>query len=164
MGKTIILNLSDVKLKGDVLDVGENYGIIYSISKEAFDEVSVDVVEGNEINVEVYGEYDTCTMFFCLSKYWREGARAKLIQEVSKLVKVGGEICLWDINKEVGSVFNNKVISVLPSGDTKEFEFKNLNPIIKSNIDDTNKLLSKYYSVIEEKCWEDIFFIRGKKI
>ena len=34
MGKTIVLNLSDVKLNGDILDVGESFGVIYNISKE----------------------------------------------------------------------------------------------------------------------------------
>lgn len=47
MGKTIILNLSDIKLTGDVLDVGESYGVIYNISKDAIDEVSVDLLEGS---------------------------------------------------------------------------------------------------------------------
>ena len=37
MGKTIILNLSNVILEGDILDVGEIYGVIYNLSKEAFD-------------------------------------------------------------------------------------------------------------------------------
>lgn len=47
MGKTIILNLSGVKLSGDVLDVGESYGVIYNISKDAIDEVSIDLLEGD---------------------------------------------------------------------------------------------------------------------
>ena len=45
--KTIILNLSGVKLSGDVLDVGESYGVIYNISKDAIDEVSIDLLEGD---------------------------------------------------------------------------------------------------------------------
>ena len=55
-------------------------------------------------------------------------------------------------------------MSVLPSGKTKEFEFKNLNPISKSNIDDTKRFLSDIYTIKEEKVWEDIFFIKGEKI
>ena len=84
--------------------------------------------------------------------------------EVSKLIKVGGEIYIWDINKEMGEVSNNKVMAVLPSGKIKEFEFKNLNPISTSNIDNTKKMLENMYSIKEEKLWEDIFFIRGEKI
>ncbi|WP_195988832.1 hypothetical protein [Clostridium sp. D53t1_180928_C8] len=163
MGKTIILNLSDIKLTGDVLDVGESYGVIYNISKDAIDEVSVDLLEGS-IDENTHGGYDTCTVFFYLSSMWRDANKINLIKEASKLVKVGGEIYIWDINKEIGEVFNNKVVAVLPSGKTKEFEFKNLNPISKSNIDDTKRMLGDIYTIKEEKVWEDIFFVKGEKI
>ena len=46
MGKTILLNLSNINLKGDILDIGESYGVIYSLSKEILDELSIDVIEG----------------------------------------------------------------------------------------------------------------------
>ncbi|MCI9070166.1 hypothetical protein [Clostridium sp.] len=164
MGKTIILNLSGVKLTGDVLDVGESYGVIYNLSKDTIDEVSVDMLEGTIDEKNTYGEYDTCTVFFYLSSIWRDSNKFNLIKEASKLVKVGGEIYIWDINKEIGEVSNNKVMAVLPSGKTKEFEFKNLNPLSKSNIDDTKKMLSNIYDIKEEKVWEDIFFIRAEKI
>ena len=164
MGKTIILNLSGVKLLGDVLNVGESYGVIYNISKDTIDEVCVDLLEGSIDEKSIQGEYDVCTIFFYLSNLWRESARVQLINEVSKLIKVGGEIYIWDINKEMGEVSNNKVMAVLPSGKIKEFEFKNLNPISTSNIDNTKKMLENMYSIKEEKLWEDIFFIRGEKI
>lgn len=164
MGKTIILNLSGVKLLGDVLDVGESYGVIYNISKDTIDEVCVDLLEGSIDEKGIQGEYDVCTIFFYLSNLWRESTRVQLINEVSKLIKVGGEIYIWDINKEMGEVSNNKVMAVLPSGKIKEFEFKNLNPISTSNIDNTKKMLENMYSIKEEKLWEDIFFIRGEKI
>ena len=164
MGKTIILNLSGVKLLGDVLDVGESYGVIYNISKDTIDEVCVDLLEGSIDEKSIQGEYDVCTIFFYLSNLWRESARVQLINEVSKLIKVGGEIYIWDINKEMGEVSNNKVMAVLPSGKIKEFEFKNLNPISTSNIDNNKKMLENMYSIKEEKLWEDIFFIRGEKI
>ena len=164
MGKTIILNLSGVKLLGDVLDVGESYGVIYNISKDTIDEVCVDLLEGSIDEKSIQGEYDVCTIFFYLSNLWRESARVQLINEVSKLIKVGGEIYIWDINKEMGEVSNNKVMAVLPSGKIKEFDFKNLNPISTSNIDNTKKMLENMYSIKEEKLWEDIFFIRGEKI
>ena len=111
----------------------------------------------------LHGGYDTCTVFFYLSSIWRESSKFNLIREASKLVKVGGEIYIWDINKEIGEVSNNKVMAVLPSGKTKEFEFKNLNPISKSNIDDTKKMLGDIYDIKEEKVWEDIFFVKGRK-
>ena len=164
MGKTIILNLTDVRVKGDILDVGESYGVIYNISEDVIEEVCVDYVECEIKESKMVEQYDTCTMFFSLSSIWRESNKVNLIREASKLVKVGGEIYIWDINKEIGEVSNNKVMAVLPSGKTKEFEFKNLNPLSKSNIDDTKRMLSDIYDIKEEKVWEDIFFVRGEKI
>ena len=64
MGKTIILNLSDIKLTGDILDVGESYGVIYNISKDAIDEVSVDLLEGSIDEKTTHGEYDTLYSVF----------------------------------------------------------------------------------------------------
>ena len=164
MGKTIILNLSGVKLSGDVLDVGESYGVIYNLSKEVFDELAIDYVEDNNKDILLSEGYDTCTIFFYLSDIWREGGRAKLIEDVTRFVKKGGNIYIWDINKEIGKVFNNKIRAVLPSEKIKEFEFKNLNIMSKSNLEDTKKLLEPNYKITEEKIWEDIYFVKGKKL
>ena len=46
MGKTIILNLSNIKLTGDVLDVGESYGVIYNISKDTIALKMRDILTG----------------------------------------------------------------------------------------------------------------------
>ena len=43
MGKRIILNLREVKLKGDILDVGESFGVIYNLSKDILGELAVDL-------------------------------------------------------------------------------------------------------------------------
>ncbi|MBQ6820525.1 MAG: hypothetical protein IJO26_04425 [Clostridium sp.] len=164
MGKTIILNLSDISLKGNILDIGESFGVIYNISKDIMDEISVDYVSSDSEIKLVEEEYDTCTMFFCLSNLWNNPSRFRLIDEIGKYIKPGGELYIWDINKESREIINNKIIAVLPSGRHKEFEFKNLNPIIKSNIEENKKLIEKYYIIEETKLWEDIHFIRGKKI
>lgn len=163
MGKTIILNLSDVKLNGDVLDVGENFGVIYNLSTDLEDEVAVDYVGSESRHLLNKEDYDTCTIFFHLSNMWSMNSRLSLIKEVTKYLKVGGEIYIWDINKEVGTVVNNTINALLPSGKLKEFEFKNLNPLSKSNIDDTKIILEKFYKIEETKLWEDIYFIKAKK-
>ena len=70
MGKTIILNLSDVILEGDILDVGESYGVIYNLSKEVFDELAIDYVEDNNKDILLSEGYDKCTIFFSISDIW----------------------------------------------------------------------------------------------
>ena len=164
MGKTIILNLSDVVLNGDVLDVGESYGVIYNLTKEALDELAIDFADDNNKESLIKEGYDTCTIFFDMSSIWREGERVKLINDVSRFIKKGGDIYIWDINKDIGQVINNKIRAILPSGKIKEFEFKNLNLMSKSNSEDIKNILNDKYIITEEKIWEDIYFIKGQKI
>ena len=163
MGKTIVLNLNHINIKGDVLDVGESFGVIYNIAKDIDDEVSVDYIE--EENSELLKErsYDNCTIFFALSNIWGEYQREKLLQKISKSIKSGGNIYIWDINKEVGKLFNNKIRVILPSEKIKEFQFKNLNPMTSSSIEETRKILSGQFGIEEEKVWEDIYYIKARK-
>ena len=163
MGKTIVLNLNHINIKGDVLDVGESFGVIYNIAKDIDDEVSVDYIE--EENSELLKErsYDNCTIFFALSNIWGDYQREKLLQKISKSIKSGGSIYIWDINKEVGKLFNNKIRVILPSEKIKEFQFKNLNPMISSSIEETRKMLLGQFGIVEENVCEDIYYIKARK-
>ena len=163
MGKTIVLNLNHINIKGDVRDVGESFGVIYNIAKDIDDEVSVDYIE--EENSELLKErsYDNCTIFFALSNIWGDYQREKLLQKISRSIKSGGNIYIWDINKEVGKLFNNKIRVILPSEKIKEFQFKNLNPMSSSSIEETRKILSGQFGIEEEKVWEDIYYIKARK-
>jgi hypothetical protein len=165
MGKTLVIDLRDVVLQGDILDVGEkNLGVIYSISKEAEEELSLDYVSlENKIQLKDR-KYDACTFFFELNKLWTILEKEKLIKEINSYLNEFGEIYIWDINKERGKVFNNKVRIILPNGKIKEFIFKNLNLILSSNIEEIKKILEKYFEIVETKAWEDVFFIKGKKL
>ncbi|AGX44066.1 hypothetical protein [Clostridium saccharobutylicum] len=164
MTKTLVINLEDINLQGDILDVGEkNSGIIYNISKEVEEELSLDYVcEDTKIELK-NRQYDACTFFFELNKIWTNTQKERLISEVSNYVKEDGEIYIWDINKERGKVFNNKIRVILPNNKIKEFAFKNLNILSHSNIEEIKKILKKHFKVEVTKVWEDIFFIRGRK-
>lgn len=163
MGKTIILNLSTLELKGDVLDVGENFGVIYKLMKDTEEACTVDyIVDENQYLIQG-NKYDVCTIFFHLSKLWSFTSKDDLLDEVTKYLKKGAEIYIWDINKEIGQILNNKVRVLLRNNTEKEFELKNINPLSKSSVEETEFLLSKDYDIIETKVWEDIHFIKGKK-
>ena len=64
------------------------------------------------------------------------------------------------INKKL---FNNKIRVILPSEKIKEFQFKNLNPMTSSSIEETRKILSGQFGIEEEKVWEDIYYIKARK-
>ena len=107
--------------------------------------------------------YDNCTIFFALSNIWGDYQREKLLQKISRSIKSGGSIYIWDINKEIGKLFNNKIRVILPSEKIKEFQFKNLNPMTSSSIEETRKILSGQFDIEEEKVWEDIYYIKARK-
>ncbi|WP_315067566.1 hypothetical protein [uncultured Clostridium sp.] len=165
MGKTLVINLEDVVFEGDILDVGDkNLGIIYNISKEVEEELSLDYVR-SDTKIELKSrKYDACTFFFDLNKIWTSLEKERLIKEVSSYIRDDGEIFIWDIKKERGKVFNNKIRVILPNGKIKEFIFKNLNILLSSNIEELKKILEKYFKIEETKAWEDVFFIRGRKL
>ena len=96
MGKTLVIDLEDIVLQGDILDVGEkNLGIIYNISKEAQDELSLDYV-CNDTKVELKSrEYDACTFFFDLNKIWTSLEKEKIIKEVSSYLKENGDRIIY---------------------------------------------------------------------
>lgn len=165
MGKTLVINMENIELKGDVLDVGEkNLGVIYNLSKDIEDELSLDYIDnGSKIELQER-EYDACTFFFELNRFWTNIEREKLIRDVSGYLKENGEILIWDINKERGKVFNNKIKVILPRENIKEFTFKNMNILSSSNVEEIKKILEKYFKIEETKTWEDIFFIKGRKL
>lgn len=164
MGKTIVLNLSDINLKGNILDVGESYGVIYNMSKEISDEISIDTLISEGEDLEIKEKYDCCTVFFYLSSVWSMATRYSLLDDVSKYIKKNGCIYIWDINKEVGEFINNNIRVFLPSEKVKDFEFRNLNPLSKSSIDETKIMLEKNFNIEETREWEEVYFIKASRI
>ena len=61
-------------------------------------------------------------------------------------------------------MFNNKIKVILPTEKHREFTFKNLNILSNNSVDEIKKILEKYFEIEETKVYEDVFFIRGKKL
>jgi hypothetical protein len=164
LGKTLVIDMQDVYIKGDILDVAkENTGIIYSISKETEEELSIDYINANNKNILRRKEYDACTFFFNINSIWGIKRRENLVKEVYTYLKEKGEIYIWDIKKERGDFIDNKVEVMLPRDKVKNIVLKNYNPLITCSFEEIKKILEKYYEIEETKMWEDIFFIRGIK-
>ncbi|MGG7178648.1 hypothetical protein ACQPU1_13690 [Clostridium paraputrificum] len=165
MGKTLIINMNDVHIEGDILDLsGENTGVIYNMSKEVEEEVAIDYVSEESKYELKERKYDACTFFFNLNNIWGGRRKESIIREVSSYLKEEGSIYIWDVNKERGKIIDNKVKVLLPNEKVKEVEFKNYNPLITCTFEEVKKILEKYYKIEETKVWEDIFFIKGVRI
>ena len=164
MEKTLIINMDYVAINGDVLDVtSDKAGIIYNVSKDVIDEISVDYVDENNKDILLKRRYDICTFFFNLNEVWSNRKRECIIKEASQYLKKDGKIYLWDINKERGKIVNSKVKIKMPNKTFKETDVINLNPLIEFNYKDVEKILSKYFVINEEKVWEDMFYIKATR-
>lgn len=162
MDKTIILNMQDIILEGNILDVGgENYGIVYNIKKYLDDEVAVDYVESSK-GIETLG-YDTCVLFFSLGKINTSKDRKKLLNDIYPLIKEDGDIFLWDMIKSKNQVYKNKIKVILPGNKIKDFILRDINFLKEWGEEDGKKILEKYFEIQETKVWEDIYYIKAKK-
>lgn len=165
MGKTLVINMKDVKIEGDVLDVSSsnNNGIIYSLFKDVQEEVAIDYVDDNSKKNLENRKYDCCTFFFNLSYVWGNKKRESIIRDISKYLKEDGYIYIWDVKKELGKSINSKVKIILPNDTIKEFNLTNRNPLISSEVEDIKKVLEKSCKIEETKVWEDVFYIKARK-
>lgn len=164
MGKTLVINMDGFDICGDILDVCfDNNGVIYCISKEIEDELSIDYVEEGNNELLNTQKYDACTFFFNLNSVWSNRERKNIIKKVSNYLKEDGKIYLWDISKKRGQLIENKFRVKLPKNDFKEITVKNNNPLIECNFEILKKSIQKYYIIEESKEWEDMFYIRGTK-
>lgn len=164
MGKTIFINMNDVKIEGDILDLSsKNSGIMYSISKDVEDELCVDYVTSDDRELLNKRKYDACTFVFNLNNILGLRRKDKVVKEVINYLKDDGEIYIWDINKDVGKIIDYRMNVALPNGDLKRVLLKNYNPIVTCKFEEIKKVLEKYAEVKETKVWEDIFFIKAVK-
>ena len=162
MEKIIMINLSNIEFKGDVLDFGGvGSGVIYNISKKADDEMAIDIVEGK--SVPEVNSYDTVVIFFLLSKFFSKVERKKIVIEAYKYLKDFGELYIWDINKQKGKVFSNRIRAIINRDNIREFVIREFNPLKESNMDETKKNLENYFKIVDTKKWEDIYFIKAIK-
>ena len=163
MKKTLVVNMNYVDIEGDILDLScDDSGIIYSISKEIEEEISVDYVDENTRGKLKGCKYDACTFFFSLNSMWRKRQKISNIKEVKNYLKDGGKIYLWDVNKERGKKINNKVEIILPNGKIKGGVLRNNNILTKCNYEEILNILEKYYIIEDSKVWEEMFFIKAK--
>ena len=166
MRNTILINLENENLPGNVLDVGFcNYGITYNLFKNGYDEISVDYIEGKNEKEKIEVDfYDCCIVFFALSDIWSKYNRKKILFDLVKHIKREGVIYIWDLDKPYGKIFNNKLKVILPGGEIKVIKLKEVNMLKDTSFESTKKIVEKYFQIIESTCSDNIYCIKGKKI
>lgn len=106
MKKTLILNLKNIKISGEVLDVSkEDSEIISSLIVDNNDEIAIDLSVENEASINDK-KYGVCTIFFYLSSIWNTTKREMLIEDIYNKLEDNAKIYIWDINKNILTLFS----------------------------------------------------------
>ena len=163
MKKQLVIDMSDLDMEGDILDVAkENTGIIYDISKEIEQEISVDYVEDESKRLLKGRKYDICTMFFNLNNLYFNWERERLLRDITKYIKNNGKIYVWDINKKRMQIVRDKINIITSFNSIKQGEIVNNNLFSSCNYDKILEIMKKYFIIKEAKTWQDMFFIEGR--
>lgn len=158
------IDMRNLQIKGDIIDIGvKNYGIIYKMCKETFDEVALDYIVGEEKRLIEREHYDTAILFFTLSLLSNSMKRKKLINEAWNYIKEDGELLLWDAKKSFGKPINLEVDVLFDNCEFETVSIKNLNPVIKLELSNVKKIMAPYFDIVEEKEGRSIFFIRARR-
>lgn len=104
--KSVFVNFDDIKLEGSVLDLSvKGSSIIPSLMKlqscECDDNVQKDYIKWDSgLIPSEDSRYDTVTAMFSFGKIISRYKTARIIKEVSRVLKRGGKIIIFDINSK----------------------------------------------------------------
>jgi hypothetical protein len=164
--KEVIINMTDKRFKGDVLDVGmDNYGIVYHMCKKNNDEISVDYIDSS-VEGKTIGQhlYDTAVLFFTLNKVFLDMSKRKLLEKVWHYLKEDGEIVIWDLDKPSWQHVNLNVRVLMPGDESKVISFRDFNVLKDSSKEYIVDILEPLFEIVECNASDNIYYIRGRKI
>lgn len=164
MKENKLLVIKEEVFKGNLLDIGmENYGVIYNAYKGLNQEISVDYLDEREESTIRHGYYDNCILLLSLSKIFFEKTKLRLIGEVSKYLNENGNLYIWDIDKKIGEIWNEKIKIQTPDNKTKYVRIMDLNLLRDNSKENTLKLLKKHYDIIDFSCEHGVYYIKANK-
>ena len=165
MRKEIFINLEKEVFRGNILDVGlDNYGVVYNIYKQYYDDVNVEYISGKEEKGSLKeGFYDSCILFFSFSSIWLRINRRKFIKDIYRYLNEDGLLYIWDIDKGYTKVFNATVKIVIPERKLRQIKLRDLNILKDTSKVNTIKMLEEYFDIVDIKSSDGIYYIKARK-
>lgn len=162
MIREVVLDMSDINLKGNTLDVGiDNYGVIYNILKQTEDEISVDYYV-EDFDREYKNQYDNGILFFSLSQINKKNLD-EVVKNLWDNVRFGGSLYLWDREKNKKETVNDNIKVIMPNMEEKEINFIDNSISSEFTVENTKKTLEKYFEIQETKVCDKIIFMKAIK-
>lgn len=118
MKKSLVIDLRDLKIKGDVLDISQPGNTIISqfISTQLSEE---EPIEKDFISFKAgkgcgdKEKYDTAIAFFSLNVISTRRRLKNLLEDVGNALKDGGKLKIWDYHREGRGIFINLRVKAL---------------------------------------------------
>lgn len=162
MIREVVLDMSNINLKGNTLDVGiDNYGVIYNILKQTEDEISVDYYM-EDFDREYKNQYDNGILFFSLSQINKKNLD-EVVKNLWDNVRFGGSLYLWDREKNKKETVNDNIKVIMPNREEKEINFIDNSISSEFTVENTKKILEKYFEIQETKVCDKIIFMKAIK-
>jgi ubiquinone/menaquinone biosynthesis C-methylase UbiE len=178
----IIVDLSNLKLNGKVLDMGyEGKGIIYrllknTVSSEEDDEAAITLdtsikrddcnwVYGNPVDMP-FGNcsYDTVTVFFSFSYIRKKHIGKKVIEEISRILNECGKLYLWDINIKLSDILlRRKVLVMFPDNTSVSYGINKFSFGRRFNISFIIPFIERYFTINKAEDSGNYFYIEAVK-
>lgn len=165
MMKEIFINMEKEVFTGDVLDIGfQDYGIVYNLLKKDNDISAIEYINSREDKTNLQESiYDNCVMLFSLSSIWLSHDKKKLLKDANLYLKDEGFVHIWDIDKGFRNTYNANIKVVLPGRKIREIRIRDFNIFKNCSKENTLRLVSQYFHVVDFKAVNNIYYIKGKK-
>lgn len=180
-GRIISVDLSGIFMSGEVLDIGcRGGGIIYRALKGsnttrteeaaltsncAVPMGTTDWVCGSPDKLPFEcSSFDNAAAFFSFSQMGGLRARNKSLREIERVLKPGGNLHIWDINKSADMIWWHRTIrALLPGGDRAEMEIVSRKTPWGCTPDDMVPMIERFFHIDVFIRYEEYFFIRAAK-
>lgn len=178
----IIVNLKELKLNGDILDLGfEGKGVIYRAIKDRIPDdcsdetaVTVDTSDRIEDYDWVCGHpsdlpfkdstFDAVTIFFSLSCIGKKSIRNKTIKEIARTLKRGGRIYIWDINVNIFCFgLKRKVKVLLPQSQSVRLDVEQTGYPGSFDLNTITPVVERYFIMCQKKNYGKYFYMEAVK-
>lgn len=158
MGK-IYINLEKEVFKGNVLDITyDNNSVIYNCNKYYDSFVEIGYLENNlKEKKENLNYYDTCVIFFSLTKIKSFDKKRELISHIYSLTKPGAYLYIWDLDKKPFSNFSGIVQISMPDKTIANMKLNDLNIMPQHGREEIKRAMEGYFHVEKEIKSKDVF-------
>ncbi len=161
----LYVSLEKEVFTGNVLDITyENKGIIYNTNKYYDNSLELDYIENSSFSDGTVKEYyDSCILFFSLSKVRSHREKTKFFKNIYNLMRENGYIYIWDVEKKPFKTIQKNITVSLPDKSIKKFQVKLLNLFTQNTSIKIEDGLKDYFDVLESISSDGTFRIVGRK-